>query len=49
MMAAKRVSKRGRKPKKLLQETYVPKTEVKEEREEYDDDPMVESQGRCNF
>jgi len=44
MMAAKRVSKRGRKPKKLLQETYVPKTEVKEEREEYDDVPMVEAQ-----
>ena len=48
MMASKRVSKRGRKPKKL-QESYVPKTEIKEERDEYDNVSIVEAQGTCIF
>ena len=46
MMASKRVSKRGRKPKKM-QEIYVPKmkSEIKEERTEFDHVPIVEGQG----
>ena len=49
MMASKRVSKRGRKPKKM-QEIYVPKmkSEIKEERTEFDHVPIVEGQG-TNF
>lgn len=46
MMASKRVSKRGRKPKRM-QEIYVPKmkSEIKEERTEFDHVPIVEGQG----